>query len=97
MRAVIDTNILIDYLAGVEAARDELARHADASISAITWIVHRATRQPAPCAVPPASRPASCTARHASLPAAPYWCAGLQAGIRPLVRRSPLERDPRPG
>ena len=34
MRAVIDTNILIDYLAGVEAARDELARHADASISA---------------------------------------------------------------
>ncbi len=25
MRAVIDTNILIDYLAGVEAARDELA------------------------------------------------------------------------
>ncbi len=38
MRAVIDTNILIDYLAGVEAARDELARHADASISAITWM-----------------------------------------------------------
>ena len=51
MRAVIDTNILIDYLAGGEVARDELARHADASISAITWIVHRATRQPAPCAV----------------------------------------------
>ena len=38
MRAVIDTNILIDYLAGVEAARDEIARHADASISAITWM-----------------------------------------------------------
>ena len=72
MRAVIDTNILIDYLAGVEAARDELARHADASISAITWIVHRATRQPAPCA------------------GLQYWCAGLQAGIRPLVRRSRL-------
>ena len=26
-RAVIDTDILIDYLAGVEAARDEIARH----------------------------------------------------------------------
>ena len=38
MRAVIDTNILIDYLAGVEAARDEIARHADASISAVTWM-----------------------------------------------------------
>ena len=61
MRAVIDTNILIDYLAGVEAARDELARNANASISAITWIVHRATRQPAPCAVlvrrPPGRHP----------------------------------------
>lgn len=38
MRAVIDTNILIDYLAGVQPAREELTRHAGASISAITWM-----------------------------------------------------------
>lgn len=38
MRSLLDTNILIDYLAGVEAAREELARHPDAFISAITWM-----------------------------------------------------------
>ena len=38
MRALIDTNILIDYLAGVEAARSELARHTAPAISAITWM-----------------------------------------------------------
>ena len=38
MRALIDTNILIDYLAGVEAARDELARHSNPAISAVTWM-----------------------------------------------------------
>ena len=38
MRALIDTNILIDYLGGVEAARGELARHAEPLISAITWM-----------------------------------------------------------
>ena len=38
MRAVIDTNILIDYLAGGLDAGDELTRHAGASISAITWM-----------------------------------------------------------
>ena len=38
MRALIDTNILIDYLAGIEAARDELSRHHDPAISAITWM-----------------------------------------------------------
>jgi len=27
MKAVIDTNILIDYLNGVEAAREELGRY----------------------------------------------------------------------
>ena len=30
--------MLIDYLGGIEAARDEIARHADASISLITWM-----------------------------------------------------------
>lgn len=38
MRAVIDTNILIDYLSGVEAARGELDRHRQPSISQITWM-----------------------------------------------------------
>ena len=38
MRALLDTNILIDYLGGIEAAREEFARHEDPSISAITWM-----------------------------------------------------------
>lgn len=36
MRALIDTNILIDYLGGTDAARQELARYAAPAISAIT-------------------------------------------------------------
>ncbi len=38
MSALIDTNVLIDYLAGIKAARDELSRHNDPAISAITWM-----------------------------------------------------------
>ena len=38
MRALLDTNILIDYLSGVEAAREELARYRGPSISWITWM-----------------------------------------------------------
>ena len=38
MRVLLDTNILIDYLGGVAEAREELARHDDPSISAITWM-----------------------------------------------------------
>jgi len=38
MRALIDTNILIDYLGGIDAARSELSRHDDPAISAITWM-----------------------------------------------------------
>ncbi len=38
MRALLDTNILIDYLGGIAAAREELVRHEDPSISAITWM-----------------------------------------------------------
>lgn len=38
MRALIDTNILIDYLGGIDAARNELSRHDDPAISAITWM-----------------------------------------------------------
>ena len=38
MRAVIDTNILIDYLNGIDAARLELARYDRPLISVITEI-----------------------------------------------------------
>jgi hypothetical protein len=38
VRALFDTNILIDYLGGVESARAELARHADRCISVVTWM-----------------------------------------------------------
>jgi predicted nucleic acid-binding protein len=36
--ALFDTNILIDFLRGISAARDELARYSDKSISIITWM-----------------------------------------------------------
>ncbi len=38
MRALLDTNILIDYVRGVPQARDELMLHTDAMVSVITWI-----------------------------------------------------------
>lgn len=38
MRALLDTNILIDYLGGIEAAREEIARHDGPLISSITWM-----------------------------------------------------------
>ena len=38
MQAVFDTNILIDYLSGNEAARDELSRYDRPLISPITWM-----------------------------------------------------------
>ena len=38
MKAIFDTNILIDYLKGIEAARDELARYQNPLISLITWM-----------------------------------------------------------
>jgi len=36
--ALFDTNILIDYLNGIDKARKELARYSQASVSAITWM-----------------------------------------------------------
>lgn len=36
--ALFDTNILIDYLNGVDAAKVELDRYADKAISLITWM-----------------------------------------------------------
>lgn len=38
MKALFDTNILIDYLNGVAAARQEIARHRDRAISLVTWM-----------------------------------------------------------
>jgi len=38
VKAVFDTNILVDYLNGVEAAKDELARYSIRLISVITFI-----------------------------------------------------------
>ena len=38
MNALFDTNILIDYLNGISAARDEIRRHERPMISLITWM-----------------------------------------------------------
>jgi predicted nucleic acid-binding protein len=38
MRALLDTNILIDYLNGVRAAKDEIGRYEGPLIGTITWI-----------------------------------------------------------
>jgi len=38
MKALFDTNILIDYLAGIEAARSELEMYDSPMISSITWM-----------------------------------------------------------
>lgn len=38
MKALFDTNILIDYLNGVEAAKTEIERPAERLVSVITWM-----------------------------------------------------------
>ena len=38
MKALLDTNILIDYLNGIEAAKGEIERYDTVMISAITWM-----------------------------------------------------------
>ena len=38
VKALFDTNILVDYLNGHAAARDELARYDGAAISIVTWM-----------------------------------------------------------
>ena len=38
MKALMDTNILIDYLNGIAAAREEIGRYETPLISAITWM-----------------------------------------------------------
>lgn len=38
VKALFDTNILIDFLRGVPAARDELNRYDDKAISIVSWM-----------------------------------------------------------
>ena len=38
VKALLDTNVLIDYLNGVDAASDEIARYDNPMISPITWM-----------------------------------------------------------
>lgn len=38
VKALLDTNILIDFLNGVPQARDEIARYRRTAISIITWM-----------------------------------------------------------
>ena len=38
VKALFDTNILIDYLGGIAQARDELARYRESAISVISWM-----------------------------------------------------------
>jgi predicted nucleic acid-binding protein len=38
VKALFDTNILIDYLNGHEKARNELSRYTEVAISMITWM-----------------------------------------------------------
>jgi predicted nucleic acid-binding protein len=38
VNVLFDTNILIDYLSGLEEAREEIERYADRAISLISWM-----------------------------------------------------------
>lgn len=38
LKALFDTNILIDFLNGIPQARDEIARYRGKSISIVTWM-----------------------------------------------------------
>ncbi|WP_428486061.1 type II toxin-antitoxin system VapC family toxin [Rhodopila sp.] len=38
VKALLDTNILVDYLRGLPQAKDELNLHQDKAISAVTWM-----------------------------------------------------------
>jgi predicted nucleic acid-binding protein len=38
VKALFDTNILIDHLRGIEGARTELGRYEDKAISIVTWM-----------------------------------------------------------
>ena len=38
MRVVFDTNVLVDYLRGIDDARVELERHREWTVSLVTWM-----------------------------------------------------------
>ena len=38
LKVVFDTNILIDYLSGINAAKSEIERYGNPAISLVTWI-----------------------------------------------------------
>lgn len=38
VKALLDTNVLIDFLSGIGAARKEIARYDEAAISIVTWM-----------------------------------------------------------
>lgn len=38
MKALLDTNIIIDYLNGIAQAQTELSRHEQCAISVVTWM-----------------------------------------------------------
>ena len=38
VKAVFDTNILIDYLNGITAAQDEILRYRERAVSIVTWM-----------------------------------------------------------
>jgi predicted nucleic acid-binding protein len=47
VKALFDTNILIDYLRGIRAARAELGRYDDKAVSIISWMEVLAGAPPA--------------------------------------------------
>jgi len=38
VKALLDTNILIDYLKGIDQAREAIGRYDDSAISVVTWM-----------------------------------------------------------
>jgi predicted nucleic acid-binding protein len=38
VRALFDTNILVDYLNGITQARDEIGMHEDGAVSVVSWM-----------------------------------------------------------
>jgi predicted nucleic acid-binding protein len=38
VKALLDTNILVDYLKGIPQAKDELAHFEDSAVSMVTWM-----------------------------------------------------------
>ena len=63
VKALFDTNILIDYLRGIPAAREELDRYETRAISVITWMEVLTGAPPAHAATSPACRSGSRQAR----------------------------------